>query len=343
MALSGNGMESPLDSHAVAALACPMSRLDDHLPELFAVLGVPWRGDLTERVELTRRLWLGPEHGQIIATYDDKRRSRALAVFDKIGMLTPTLPNHSSEFAETNIVCGTWAANENRLRRVLALRRQHGCQLGTINLWCGQRLRESRDGSADDIVERLRIRDAALTSHPWMLAQLRLDPADPDPWRRPFATEYEVAVAAALAVLGPRLGLVETRTVIGVPSLPTVPARTLLWQRFRTPDGQQLVALNAAAQPRLQGPPRHTTASCAQEWLRHLPPPRGAAVLLFSGNPHTARTLDDVRQIVGRHGRHDLAVHAAGSGAPESPRLLEMCLGEVARMLHNRLHDGLGQ
>ncbi|MCA6095546.1 tetratricopeptide repeat protein [Streptomyces sp. SCA3-4] len=93
--------------------------------------------------------------------------------------------------------------------------------------------------------------------------------------------------------------------------------------------------LNAAARHRPQGPPRHTTASCAEEWLAHLPPAKGASVLVVSGNPHTERTLGDIARVARTAGRDDLSLHPAGNGAPEPPWRLELCLGEVARLLYN--------
>ncbi|AJT62224.1 hypothetical protein T261_0534 [Streptomyces lydicus] len=98
-----------------------------------------------------------------------------------------------------------------------------------------------------------------------------------------------------------------------------VPRRTVLWQRLHTADGLALTALNAAARHRPQGPPRHTTASCAEEWLTHLPPAAGAHILIVSGNPHTARTFSDITRAARATGRDDLALHWPGPARPTSP------------------------
>ncbi|MCC2280784.1 hypothetical protein LKL35_36235 [Streptomyces sp. ET3-23] len=85
------------------------------------------------------------------------------------------------------------------------LQDEHGCRPGPVTLWCGQRLRAERDGSIEDILGRLDSADPRLLHHPWVRAELARDPLDCDPWQRPFATEYELAIATALIVFGPAL------------------------------------------------------------------------------------------------------------------------------------------
>ncbi|MEV4432566.1 hypothetical protein [Streptomyces sp. NPDC049585] len=159
---------------------------------------------------------------------------------------------------------------------------------------------------------------------------------------RPFATEYELAIVAALVVFGPALAVTAHYPATGPATVVGIPRRTVLWQQLRTVDGLELTVLNAAARHRPQGSPRHTTASCAEERLVHLPPATGARVLVVSGNPHTERTLGDIARVARAAGRDDLSLHPSGNAAPERPWRLELCLGEVARLLHNdAVHSGV--
>ncbi|QIS14003.1 FliM/FliN family flagellar motor switch protein [Nocardia arthritidis] len=322
-----------------AAASAFLDRHRGHLRALFDILNVPWHDDVAQLAATTARHWLGPEHGRIPADYTPAQRTRALALVDAMGLLSETLPVAGATFDETEIVAGTWKANDGRLHLVRRLRRERDCVLGPIKVWCGQRLREARDGTVDDIVDRLVARDPKLLEHPWVRAELARDPVDPDPWGRPFATEYEIVIANAMAVFGGELTFAATCPATGPATVAGVPRRTVLWQRFGTPDGMDLFVLNAAARHRPQGPARPTTASCAEEWLRHLPPAIGAQVLVVAGNPHTERTVGDVARVVRTARRGDLTIHSAGTPALEQPRRLELCLGEIHRLLHNHVGE----
>ncbi|MEU3873165.1 MULTISPECIES: hypothetical protein [Streptomyces] len=259
-----------------------------------------------------------------------------------MGLLEAVGPEAGAVFGETVLVAGLWTANERRLRLVRRLREEHGCRLGPVTLWCGQRLREERDGSLEDILGRLAAADPQLLRHPWVRAELARDPQDGNRWERPFATEYELAIAAALIVFGPALVSTARHPATGPATVAGIPPRTVLWERLSTAEGLELTVLNAAARHRPQGPPRHTTASCAEEWLAHLPPATGTHVLVVTGNPHTERTLGDITRVARAAGRGDLSLHPAGNGAPERPWRLELCLGEVARLLYNdAVHTGV--
>ncbi|MBD0746750.1 hypothetical protein BG418_34555 [Streptomyces sp. CBMA152] len=296
---------------------------------------MPWYDGAEQLAAAAARHWLGPEHGRTIISCTPAQRARALELVGEVGLLEATWPQAGTAFDETDIVAGLWSANEGRLRLVRRLHDEHGCRTGPVKLWCGQRVREERDGSVDDILGRLAAADPRLLRHPWVRAELTRDPLDRDPWQRPFATEYELAIAAALTVFGPGLTLTDRRLATGPATLSGIPRRTVLWQELRTADGLALTVLNAAARHRPQGPPRHTTASCAEEWLAHLPPAVGARVLIISGNPHTERTLGDIARVARCAGRDDVILQAAGNGAPDRPWRLELCLGEIARLLHN--------
>ncbi|GHG63274.1 hypothetical protein [Streptomyces griseocarneus] len=69
-----------------------------------------------------------------------------------------------------------------------------------------------------------------------------------------------------------------------------------------------------------------------------IPPAAGAHILIISGNPHTERTLSDITRTARATGRDDLTLHPAGTSAPDLPWRLELCLGEIARLLHHATH-----
>ncbi|MEW2581321.1 hypothetical protein [Streptomyces syringium] len=302
---------------------------------------MPWHEDAGELATAAARHWMAPDHGRTVIPCTPAQRAGALGLVGQMGLLEATWPKAGTSFGETAVVAGLWTANERRLRLVRRLREEYGCRLGPVTLWCGQRLREERDGSLEDIHSRLTTADPQLLHHPWVRAELARDPQDGNQWERPFATEYELAIATALIVFGPALALAAHQPATGPAPVAGIPRRTVQWQRLRTVEGLELTVLNAAARHRPQGPPRHTTSSCAEEWLAHLSPGNGADVLVVSGNPHTERTLGDIARVARQAGRDDLTLHPAGNGAPKWPWRLELCLGEIARLLHNDIvHSG---
>jgi hypothetical protein len=104
---------------------------------------------------------------------------------------------------------------------------------------------------------------------------------------------------------------------------------------YYIPEGHQTIKiLNAEAVPRRQGEPRHTTESCAKEWLALNNIPNNYTILEVNGNPHAYRINAEIKRVFSDAGRPDInIIGAAISARHDSPPSLY--LGEIARILYN--------
>ncbi len=309
------------------------------LRRLFQHLGVEWSEDPAVNAETAQQLWLGGEHGQNVIEYPPALLEGVIPFGAAMGMIDATLPEFGTIFDETCIIGGTLNANVRRYELINYLRRCRACQFGPIVGWYGQRLRQKREGTVDQLVARLQARDPALLDHSWVVTQLELDDADPNPWQRPFATEFELGIAAALLEFGPLLHLTFTHRIEEPARVPGVPGRTILWQGWTGPNDSSLLMLNSAAVPRKMqdrpSDPRHTTASSAKEWLEILTPFTGRHIGVVSGNPHTERTIRSVLRQFKQLGYDDLIITPMGTNATDADKVVlgRTILGEVARLL----------
>lgn len=96
--------------------------------------------------------------------------------------------------------------------------------------------------------------------------------------------------------------------------------------------------MDAPAVARPQGEPRHTTESCAEEWLKHRQPEYGSQVLFISSNPYIQRTTRTAKRAMANNGRDDIEVIPAGPAAYEDASN-HVFLGEIARNLYEDLQD----
>lgn len=105
----------------------------------------------------------------------------------------------------------------------------------------------------------------------------------------------------------------------------------------------EIVLLNGEPVGREHGGSRHTTESCAEEWLadsgmksdayHQLSPRQGARVAFLTHNPHIIRTARDVQNVLERSGRDDVELAVAGAAAYSNARHRSF-LGEIARLLY---------
>ncbi len=96
--------------------------------------------------------------------------------------------------------------------------------------------------------------------------------------------------------------------------------------------------MDAPPVDRPQGKPRHTTESCAEEWLEHRQPEYGSRVLFISSNPYIQRTNRAFERVIANNGRNDIEVISAGPGAYLDASN-HVFLGEIARNLYEDLLD----
>jgi hypothetical protein len=101
----------------------------------------------------------------------------------------------------------------------------------------------------------------------------------------------------------------------------------------------KLAVMNARTVSRenVGGQPRHTTESCAAEWLtgEHAPKP-DARVMFVTNNPHTRRTTASVQDVIDQFGSNRPELVGCGPAAYDNAKPA-LFLGEIGRLLYTDL------
>lgn len=168
-----------------------------------------------------------------------------------------------------------------------------------------------------------------LAANPWV--EDELSKPEQAGWESRFATETELAHLAYLDVFDRDAAIQEiARDDKGAQPVPGVPQRTV--KNYRLSADPDFVIMNCVAVERPIGSPRHTTESCAQEWISDLAPSGASQVLVVAGNPHIPRTKRIIQRVTQEH-RPDIELVACGPAArPEAS--IQLSLGEVGRLIH---------
>jgi hypothetical protein len=300
------------------------------LQKLFQVLDREheWTGDLDGIIDYTQQKWVGNEHGasQEKDSFEPYQESSARELFPHLGLAQEIVPP-KGEYEQVHIIGGFMRVNRERIGFVKRLLETQHVLSENIVFWAGQRMRDSRD----DKFINLDAITAGAEGEQWI--QTELAKSEEHSWKGRFATETELARLALLehypsASLRGMVKDMDPKTATGVPGHSI---RAYLYDI----QGAEFTVLNARAVDR-KGGPRHTTASCAEEWLNITPPSLGAKVLLISGNPHTKRTDQDVREILNQRARCDIEMTSCGPAANPNATT-QLYLGEIGRLLHNDL------
>lgn len=106
-------------------------------------------------------------------------------------------------------------------------------------------------------------------------------------------------------------------------------------------NAMEIVVMNArtVSREKVSGQPRHTTESCAEEWLtgEHAPVRGdGTSILFVTNNPHTRRTTASVQDVVDKLGANHIDLVGCGPAAYEDAKT-SLYLGEVGRLLYTDL------
>lgn len=97
-----------------------------------------------------------------------------------------------------------------------------------------------------------------------------------------------------------------------------------------------IMLLHTKATKRTLGAPRHSTETCAADWLNIFQPRTGSRVAFISSNPFIDRTTRVVRRVMSEQGRKDISISGGGTAAmPTTPD--SVFLGEIARNLYEDL------
>ncbi len=335
-------------------LASRLSTRSDVLRALFAHMGAHYTGVLAKDAATAMELWFN-EHGELNVEYPEKLLIASLPYGEQLGLIGPRidLPTQM-DVRRMNNPGGTIAAMVKRFKLDHDLPAL-GYRIGEMLTWAGQRTRyPDRKETLPEIIAFIKLHNAAVLNDPWVVQQLALDDEDPNPFKRPFATEVEICILCAKLVWGDKLVLSQVRHIsepTHVFDLPTgrleVPGREVLYYRFTRPGCADLIIFNGAAvERRGEGGKvldvRPTTASTAAEI---------AGVFGFGGTeglmvskPHTARLAAEIDDVVAGLGHNvAFAVFSLPTPVPDNQaelvRLARTMLGEIARSLKNEAHS----
>ncbi len=320
------------------------------LEELFQALGREgeWSDDPRDMLSYMRRGWIGQEHGNSTEKdqFTDEQITAAMPILERMGFTTELLPQSGEHFDQAIVVEGTMVANYRRTE-LIQKAIENGVEMDEVVLWAGQRPREARDGKNEELLStegRFAGHDVADNS--WVKKQVELGNFEED--KQWGLTETAFGRLAVNKVFDGELmphridlkltdvtGLSEEEKDAVLPKkLDGVPARDITDYRFKTPEGQEVILMNAAAVERGDAPARHTTRSCTEEWLERHAPAEGARVLYVTGNPHSLRTAQDTYKVLQELGRGDIELVVAGT-SPAKTTTVQAYLGEVARLIDN--------
>jgi hypothetical protein len=100
----------------------------------------------------------------------------------------------------------------------------------------------------------------------------------------------------------------------------------------RTAGQLQLMNALPVSRAHLEGKPRHTTKSCAEEWVKMLDGEQPERVLFVTSNPYVQRTTKDVERVLREAGMGSVELIGCGPAAyDDAPTSL--FFGELARLL----------
>lgn len=299
-----------------------------YLTEVFAALKKPQEAldNLEDAVSVTQE-WIGGDHTRpnyeinVNPGVSDKLRE----LYARMGLLDEKQlpPGHYEQI----ILLGAKQAGNNRRLNMIARMLGGGLVTTDRMVWFGgERVKELDE---EDITGRnlseLNQRDITDTwtnrvlNHPgnikWETDLIRLAGAVQ---LGPLALKQ-----MHLRVLSPTR---ETKSFIRVPGADPISHYELEWE------GVPVTLLHSQAVSRPNGQARHTSESCAEDWLDIVPPSEGARVGFVTGNPHIERASRSVHAKLLKAGHADVDFIGAGSAANPLQKH-QIFLGEIARNL----------
>lgn len=313
------------------------------LRELFSALGLSdrWSDDPTANdFQSLLAGMIGKEHGnsEDKLQFSDEQIDAAKPYLEQLGMMSEHVPPVGVVLDQTVVLGGTMAANYRRTELVEGAI-DDGVAVGDVLYLYGQRPREKRDGTNEEIISTDgRFGGYDISNNPWFDAYAKGALESDDPWAM---TETHFGRVALNKVnngnLVPRqinlpIVIVNGQSTGLAPKMPDVPARDVLDYDFVTDEGINITIMNTAAVARDGRPSRPKTKSTIGEWLERRAPAENAKVMLVTGNPHAIRQTQAAYQILQEYGRGDVELIVAGTSAPANTPL-QTYLGEIAALI----------
>lgn len=283
-----------------------------------------WADDLPTLVKNTQAWTRGdhfnPTHDVCL---DEDQAGQIQRHFTALGMFDAIMPPGGA-YDQIVILGGTMRTNDARTAFAAAQleRSQDPVELtssGTVSFWAGPRTRQ--DGlELQPTLDMLQVitHDPVADAEPWLKRQLSLE------HEQQILTEVEQGRLSLLRHFGERALTSQIHLRWG--------DRENVVSHYVSRQG--IVLMNALPVPRkaLEGKSRHTTESCAQEWIEHHLPEAPGRILLVSSNPYVQRTTMVVRRELDKAGLDKTEVVGCGP-ATLSTTPTRVLFGELARLL----------
>jgi hypothetical protein len=301
---------------------------EDTLYDLFTALGREdkWCDNPEALLPYTQAKWVGLDHGNSSEKdqFDPDQEAAAKDVLQRLGLQEQVLPP-AGRYEQIVIIGGMMRVNRERIKFMKHLIETHEVQADQIVFWAGQRLRDNRD---DAQVSAMDLK--ALSADEWVQDELSR-PTKPG-YRSRFATETELARLAYLEHFS-HAELSRTNPATRPSLVDGIPDRNFASYTFTANGYPELTLMDCAAVERPAGPARHTTGSCATEWLEEVTLSDKAQVLVVAGNPHILRNIRDIRRATRQNERPDIELTVCGPAANPAASI-QLYLGEVGRLLY---------
>lgn len=304
----------------------------ESLAEVFGVLGKPLDAlDNLEDTVLVTQEWTGGDHTrpnyEIDLTEEESKKLRGL--YGALGLLDERQlpPGHYEQI----ILLGAKQVGNNRRLDMIGRMLTSGQVTTDRMVWFGGERHKEPD-------------EADMTARNFAELGQR---SGTDVWtgrilKQPERVRWETDLIrlAGAAQLGPlalkQLHLrvldaaAEPKKFVRIPDADPISHYELEW------NGTPVTLLHSQAVNRPNGEARHTSESCADDWLEIVPPAQGARVGFVTGNPHIERATRSVHAKLHKAGRDD--VNFIGSGSAANPyQKHQIFLGEIARNLYEDL------
>lgn len=266
---------------------------------------------------------------------NSRQTTAAYAIFEPLHMVGEVAPP-TDTVDSVQILGGLEDSNDRRIRfaaQGLAMGAIRLAPGGTVAFWGGPRPTfESEKAGVEAMLQDVEF-DASMprTFSRFSAGESGLGPLD---------TDETVQGALVLQKYFGRLSLQQVDVREAYPPLADAPHPLVSGYTFRAEGfDHDIVLLHGRPVDRgaLAGRPRHTTESCAQEWLEGRYSPLTSEndqhVLLVANNPYIGRTTLNVRQALDKHGAQSVRLSSCG---PEGAWHItdRLRLGELARRLY---------
>ncbi|HSX05916.1 MAG TPA: hypothetical protein VLF69_05580 [Candidatus Saccharimonadales bacterium] len=316
------------------------------LRDMFTAMGRAdrWSDDPTDPafLQYLRQGLIGVEHGDRAKKdkFTPEEFAAALPYFRQFGLVDEKLPPDGAVFDHAFVAGGTTTALYRRIGTEETAVREHGVQIGEVNIAVGQRPREERDGTDEELLSTGgRLAGFDITADSWVQKSQKDGRwGEDNQWGLTETEQARIALGKRVAgALQPRrinLQLTDLQNPHDTlqPVFPGVPSRLVTSYEYTTPDGRAFKIMNAPAVERRQGDARPDTKSTAAEWLATCDVRPGARVLFVTSNPHADRMTRDFLLTLQQLGRGDIQVTVAATSASETATM-QLYLGEIARMI----------